>query len=111
MFVPPGCFLGPQPNTLQHSLSPGRDAIRRDRDLEEIGGVGEGGEEAKSSHPSSLPPVSLQSRDPEHLLCAGHRHCFGFFPINLIESLLSPLRHVCLFPDLQMRKLKLGDGT
>lgn len=61
MFVPPGCFLGPQPNTLQHSLSPGRDAIRRDRDVEEMGGVGEGGEEAKSSHPSSLPPVSLSS--------------------------------------------------
>lgn len=59
VFVPPGRFLGPQPNTLQHSLCPGREAIRRD--VEETGGVGGGGEEAKSSHPSSLPPVYLSS--------------------------------------------------
>lgn len=62
MFVSPGCFLGPQPNILQHSLSPGRDATRRA--VEEICGVGGREKRLKAAAPLLFPESVSQVLRP-----------------------------------------------
>lgn len=62
-----------KPNTLQHSLFPGRDTIRRD--------VKGAGRQPALPSPGSLSPKSCI---PENLLCTRHWHYFQSFHIHLI---------------------------